>query len=157
MPFALQKDSVVNINTRKRVCNRCPARVPYSIPNSRSSSSSGPKIDCVVGTVVRKRGGQPRTARTPENIVRHSLLRSPTRFARKHTTALRLPNRTMRRILHQDLNLHPYKMIIVQELSERDWHSRIVAYYEMIENLLHDVIVYFSDGAHFHVPGRVNK
>lgn len=149
-------ESVIVAQRAFRIRFRIPRR--QAIPD-RKSITLWVKNFREAGTVVRKRGGRPRTARTLENIeaVRRSILRSPTRSARKHATALRLSNRTMRRILHQDLNLHSYKMLTVQELSERDWHSRIVACNEMIENLLNDMIVYFSDEAHFHVSGCVNK
>jgi hypothetical protein len=34
--------------------------------------------------------------------------------------ALGIPSRSLRRILLADLKLHPYKMMLAQELSERD-------------------------------------
>lgn len=63
------------------------------------------------------------------------MLRSPTRSARRHAATLRLSDRTVRRILHQDLHFHPYKMVVAQELSERDWNNRVAACENMVENL----------------------
>ena len=34
-------------------------------------------------------------------------MRSPTRSARKHAAALEISDRTVRRILHEELRLHP--------------------------------------------------
>lgn len=111
------------------------------------------------GSVTRRRIGVHRPIRTPENIeaVRASILRSPRRSARKHASALRLSDRSVRRILHDDLHYHPYKLAIVQELSERDFNSRRNACVAFLENVPEDAIVFFSDEAHFHLSGYVNK
>lgn len=111
------------------------------------------------GSVVQKRVGAQRTIRTPENIdrVRRSILQSPKRSARKHASALALSNRTVRRILHEDLHFHPYKMVITHELSQQDWQNRLQACETLIQNLPQDACVLFSDEAHFHISGSVNK
>ncbi|KAF2893489.1 hypothetical protein ILUMI_12684 [Ignelater luminosus] len=77
-------------------------------------------------SATKRRTGVPRPVRSPENIeaVRASMLRSPRRSARKHASALRLSDRSVRRILRDDLHFHPYKMAIVQELSERKKQNR---------------------------------
>ena len=77
--------------------------------------------------VCKKRRGRSRTSRTPENIeaVRRFVLQSPTRSARKHASALGISNRSVRRILHQDHHFHPYKMVVVQELTQQDWINRV--------------------------------
>ncbi|XP_066152055.1 uncharacterized protein [Euwallacea fornicatus] len=65
--------------------------------------------DCFVrsgGSIMKKKPpGPQRTVRTPENIerVRQAIQRSPFRSARKHSTALRISDRTVRRILHEEL------------------------------------------------------
>ena len=71
-------------------------------------------------STTRRRAGVPRPIRSRENIeaVRASVLQSPRRSARKHASALGLSDRSVRRILHDDLHFHPYKLAIVQELSE---------------------------------------
>ena len=57
------------------------------------------------GSVVKRILGAVRTARTPENVerVRQSFSQSPRRSACKHEAALRLSDRTVRRILHKEL------------------------------------------------------
>ncbi|KAJ8933144.1 hypothetical protein NQ318_015452 [Aromia moschata] len=61
----------------------------------------------------KKSTGRPRSAQT---AVREAVERSPTRSVAKHASALRLSDRSVRRILHADMKFHPYKMMIVQEL-----------------------------------------
>jgi hypothetical protein len=67
-------------------------------------------------TLKRKSPGRPRTVRTPENVeaVRASIQQSPKRSAGKHAMALGISRRSLRRILHA------YKIMLAQELSERD-------------------------------------
>ena len=64
--------------------------------------------------------------RTPENVeaVRNAVEQSARRSAVRHTQALRLSDTTVRRILHQDLNFHPYKLMLVQELNQQDFGRR---------------------------------
>ena len=67
------------------------------------------------------------TLEHPENVqrVRASIEHSPRRSARKHAAAaLGISDRTVRRILHADLRMHPYKMMVAQELSVTDWETR---------------------------------
>ena len=111
-----------------------------------------------VGDVKKKKPGLPRTARSPQNIeaVRQSVLRSPRRSARIHASALGLSARSVRRILHEQLNFHFYKLAMVQELNPRDFFARENAC-ETLLGLLDDTLVFFSDKAHFHLSGSVNK
>uniref|UniRef100_A0A2S2PUW2 DUF4817 domain-containing protein n=1 Tax=Sipha flava TaxID=143950 RepID=A0A2S2PUW2_9HEMI len=72
------------------------------------------------GSTLKPRGsGRPKTAKTPENLtrMREVIVQSPTRSARKYSIALGISNRSVRRILHQNLFFHSYKIMIVQELS----------------------------------------
>ncbi|CAI9738332.1 XP_033610977.1uncharacterized protein LOC117283012 [Octopus vulgaris] len=74
------------------------------------------------GSALKKNPpGRPRSIRTPENVqaVRQYILQSPNRSARKHASALGLSDRTLRRILHSDLNFEPQKMVI-KELHKYD-------------------------------------
>ena len=48
-------------------------------------------------------------------------------------------------------------MAIVQELSERDFTSRTNACEALLEKVPADAFVFFSDEAHFHLSGYVNK
>ena len=81
------------------------------------------------GSVVNRILGAVRTARTPENVESEKVIFAapppppppPRRSARKHAAALRLSDRTVRRILHNELQFHPYKLAVVQELTDRDF------------------------------------
>lgn len=119
------------------------------IQNFRLSSSASKK----------KPPGHVRSVRTPENIdrVRVAVTRSPHRSARRHAIALGLSNRSVRRILHLDLKFHAYKVMIVQQLNERDYVQRRAFAERMMEMLTDEVVMFMSDEAHFHLNGYVNK
>ena len=48
-------------------------------------------------------------------------------------------------------------MVVVQELTQQDWINRVQACQHLIERLPDDAVVFFSDEAHFHISGCVNK
>jgi hypothetical protein len=50
--------------------------------------------------------------------------KSPRRSARRHSLVLGISERRVRRILHKDLNFHPYNMVAMQEISNRDMANR---------------------------------
>ena len=56
---------------------------------------------------------------TPENIeqVRQAFVISSRWSASKNAFALRTSNGTVRQILHEDLNFHPYKMFMLQAIN----------------------------------------
>ena len=110
-------------------------------------------------STTRRRTGVPRPIRPRKNIeaVRASVLQSPRRSAPKHASALGLSDRSVRRILRDDLHFHPYKMTIVQELSVRYFTSRRNACEALLGKVPEDAIVYFSDEAHFQLTGCINK
>jgi hypothetical protein len=47
-------------------------------------------------------------------------------------------------------------MVVVQELTQQDWINRVEACQHLGEGLPDDAAV-FSDEAHFHISGCVNK
>jgi hypothetical protein len=53
-----------------------------------------------------------------------SFYKESRRSARRHSVALGISDRSVRRILHLDLNSNPYKMVTLQELSDRDMANR---------------------------------
>ena len=60
----------------------------------------------------------------------------------------------MRGILHKDLNFHPYKIAIVQELSNRDMANRRIYSEQLLEMLNDDGVintVLMTDEEHFHL------
>ncbi|KAJ4446169.1 hypothetical protein ANN_12862 [Periplaneta americana] len=104
---------------------------------------------------------------TPENInaIRVSMIRSPTRSARRHAISLGLSNTSIRRILHKNLHVHPYKIQVVQTLKDADKVNRMIFCQKCLDinvNLLfckihkiHNMLM--SDEAHFHIYGYVNQ
>lgn len=114
-------------------------------------------------TTQKKTGGSNKTVRTPANIerVREAVTRSPRRSARKQSLALQLSNTTLRRILHQDLHFHPYKIQVVHELKQTDFNKRVAFCTNMLrlKNRLPNFsdLLIMSDEAHFHLSGYVNK
>jgi len=58
----------------------------------------------------RKPRGRITTVQTPENVdnLRMAIVKSPRRSVRRHSAAIGLSNRSVQRILHKDLNFHPY-------------------------------------------------
>ena len=107
----------------------------------------------------RKPTGRPRTARTEENVaaVKASVQQSPALSTVKRAQALRLSDRSLRRILHKNLKMHPYKMMLAHKLSERDTETRRALCLEIQQHVSHAAVVLFSDEAHFHLCGAVNK
>lgn len=101
---------------------------------------------------------RPKSVRTPENIaaVRASIEQFPDRSARKHAAALRISSRTVRRILHSDLHLHPHKMMF-----DRNWAHKTVKRRDACNAILTAVppgsVMWTSNEAHFHLCGTVNK
>lgn len=79
------------------------------------------------GTLQPSFHGSGRYVRTPENIqrVRLAVQRSPSRSAVRHAAALRISDRTVRRILHKDLKFHPYKIQVAQQLKPQARASRL--------------------------------
>jgi hypothetical protein len=67
------------------------------------------------------------TVRSPQNTeaVRQSFIRCSMRSYSRYSVALAISDRRVRRILHKNLNFHPYNnMAVVQELSDRDMANR---------------------------------
>jgi len=56
-----------------------------------------------------------------------AIVKSARRSVRRHSAAIELSDRIVRRILHKDFNFHPYKIAIVQELSDRDMAKRRIS------------------------------
>jgi len=106
----------------------------------------------------KKQGGSARTVRTPENVeaVRNAVEQSPRRSAVHYAQALRLSDTTVQRILHQDLNFHPYKLMLVQELKQQNFGRRTTFAETMLQEDP-ELVILTSDEAHFHLKGSVNK
>lgn len=112
------------------------------------------------GTTLKKSPpGRNSAIRTPENVakVKRSVQQSPMRSARKHALVLGIARESVRRILHFDLKFHPYKMMVVQELLERDYENRKNCSEKILEKVSKNSVLITSDEAHFHLNGFVNK
>jgi len=89
-----------------------------------------------------------------------AIVKSPRRSVSRHCAATGLSDRSVRRILHRDLNFHPYKIAIVQELSDCDMANRKISSEQLLEMLNDDGVintVLMIDKAHLHLSGYVNK
>jgi hypothetical protein len=63
----------------------------------------------------------------------------------------------MRRIFQKDLNFHPYKITVVQELIDRDMAIRTTAAELLIGILSDDIIILMTNETYFHLSDCVNK
>lgn len=130
---------------------------------------SRPTILCWVqkwrtqGSVANaKHSGRPLSACTPENQLRvqQAVTASPTRSVTQHAQALNLSDRSIRRMLHK-MSFHPYKIALVQQLSDQDKQQRIGFCRTFLQlrndhpEIEHNL--FMSDEAHFYLDGFVNK
>ena len=65
---------------------------------------------------------KPKTVHTPENIaaVAKSVYEAPSTSIHSRSQQLNIPEISLRRILHKDLGMTPYKVQLVQELKPID-------------------------------------
>jgi len=59
---------------------------------------------------------------------------------RRHSDAIGLSDRSVRRILHKDLNFHLYKIAIVKELSHHDTANCRISSEQLLEMLNGDML-----------------
>ena len=109
--------------------------------------------DTVVGHDLQ---GQPTILR-----LRRRLEESPKKSTRRLSQETDLSRTTVRRIMHRDIHLFPYKIQILQAQTAANKEERrtfCVNIRKRIEDhpTLLDLI-FFSDEAHFHLSGHVNK
>lgn len=104
-----------------------------------------------------------RPVRTVEAIaaVTESVRLNPTTSTRRRSQQVGVSRTTLRRILHKDLGMFAYKVQLVQVLKLNDLPQRF-RFAEWALNELNDDPdfarkIIFSDEAHFHIGGYVNK
>ena len=102
----------------------------------------------------RRRSGRPRTRTAEENV---TAVTDPRRSLRKHAFALHMSATSVHRILHRSLHMHPYKIMVVQELSESDYETRTNLSRDILHSIPPTSVTICSDEAHFHSSGTVNK
>jgi len=111
--------------------------------------------------VKRKPPGREPLLRTPDNIerVHHAFVVSPRRSSKRNAIALIMSDCTVRRILHKDLNFHPYKTVMVQTIRDQDTVNRKNVCEVLLNALYSDDLnhVLITDKANFHLCGNVNS
>lgn len=117
------------------------------------------KFETTGSTLKQQPAGRPRSTRTEDTIeqVRASVQRNPGLSTRKRSAELTVSRTSLRRILLKDLKLHPYKIQLVQELQPNDPILRRAFVKTMLERFRSFNNILFSDEAHFHINGHVNK
>jgi hypothetical protein len=109
----------------------------------------------------RKPPGREPLLTTPVNIkqVHQAFVRSPRQSVSRNAIALRMSDHTVRRILREDLNFHPYKMVVVQAINDQDTVGRKTVCEVLLNTLNNDDLnhVLMMDEANFHLCGNVNS
>lgn len=107
--------------------------------------------------------GPPISVRTPAKIdtLRDRLEESPRKSSRRLSQEVRISKTSVLRILHKDLHLFPYKIQILQIQTDRKKQERL-AFCQDISRKIEDNpglldLIFFSDEAHFHLSGHVNR
>jgi hypothetical protein len=88
-----------------------------AVPNGNTIRSWVRQLEKSGSTLRRRTHGRRRSIRTPENVqlVSASIQQSPRRSARRHAVVLRMSDCSLRRILHFDLNVYLFKIMVSQE------------------------------------------
>ena len=108
--------------------------------------------------------GQLRSARTDPNIdnVREHLAMSPRKSARHLSQETDLSRTSVMRIMHHNLHMFPYKIQILQAQAAVNKEERLAFCQSIISRRTEDHpnfldLNFFSDEAHFHLSGQVNR
>ena len=106
---------------------------------------------------------KPKTVRTPENIaaVAESMCEAPSSSIHRRSQELNISETSLRRILHKDLGMKPYKVQLVQKLKPID-HPMCFRFAKwtcdrLTEDADYGQKIIFSVEAHFDLGGYVNK
>lgn len=120
--------------------------------------STGSLVDANKG-----HSGRPLSARSPDNIqaVRERLQQSPRKSTRRLSQEVGISRASVLRVIHKDLTLFPYKIQILQHQTDANKRERFEFCQSMSERIENNPGVldhiFFSDEAHFHLSGHVNK
>jgi hypothetical protein len=125
-----------HFNIPRRACVPCHNTIKAWVQNFQQSASA----------LKRKLRGRILRVRTPENIekVRVAIVRSPRHSARRHSTSIGQSDRSMRRILHKDLNFRPYRIVTVQELNVHDIANCRISSKQLLEKVNDDAVSVLS-------------
>lgn len=115
------------------------------------------------GSVQNKpRAGPSTSVTSPENaeLVRREILQNPRKSIRKIAASTGVKKTSVHKIIRKQLKFHPYKLQVTQQLKEDDFIKR-KNYAEVILERFSTPTrlcnIFFSDEAHFHIGGYVNK
>jgi hypothetical protein len=88
-----------------------------------------------------------------------AFVRNSWRSASRNAIALRMSDRMVCRILHEDLNFHPYKMVMVQAINDQDTVNRKTRCEVLLNTLDNDNLnhILMMDEADFHLCGNINS
>ena len=129
----------------------------------KKTVNDGPYIKLKVDFNILKRE-KPKTVRTPEYIsaVAESACEAPSTSIHRRSQQFNILETSLRRILHEDLGMTPYKVQLVHELKPIDnrMHFRFAKL--ACDRFTEDADfgkkkIIFSDEAHFDLGGYVNK
>lgn len=81
------------------------------VPSANAIKTWVKKFESTGSALKQKPPGKGKSVRTPENIatVKMAIEQNPQRSARRLAASLNISDRTLRRIMHADLNFHPFK------------------------------------------------
>lgn len=121
------------------------------------------KFESTGSVVDAKRSGRPRSGRSDENIAMTavSVDDDPTTSIRHRGQELGISSSSLQLVLAKDLHLHPYKVQLTQKLKPADHAQRrtfsdwVLEHHQVDHDFAEKII--FSDEAHFHLNGYVNK
>lgn len=130
--------------------NQFTNQLKRSIQNFRETASAD----------IKRGGGRPRVrSENVINIVRNAMEERPTSSLRRLAQEHDLTVSTVHNVLKRDLNLHPYKLQMFQELLPPDYNKRMQYCQWFNENINNNEMLdktFFSDEAWFHLNGYVN-
>lgn len=156
---AFYENSRSYIVTRRLYCSEYGLRQISEAPSANLIKIWVQRFEETGSTFKPQAKGRPRTSRTDDNIERvmQSVRGDPQMSTRKRSSVLHLSRRSLQRILNLDLKLHPYKLQLTQELKESDFGARLAFANEMLNRFSNFDNILFSDEAHFHINGFVNR
>ncbi|CAK1589781.1 unnamed protein product [Parnassius mnemosyne] len=148
--------------TRRRFNNHYGIRRIRDGPSINLIRSWVARFRATGSTINRPRPGPTPTVATDENVERvmASVIENPRLSLRARSSILGISKSTLQVIMRKKLKLHPYKIQIVQDLLESDFELRKTYAETMLlrfKTATRMGNIFFSDEAHFHIGGYVNK
>lgn len=134
-----------------------------NVPNPSTVKRIVEKFETTGSVIDVKHSTRYRRGRSVQNVsrVRDSVAVNPKTSIRRRSQELAIPRSTMQRILTKDLHMHAYKIHLTQQLLPTDHRQRREFVRWVMEQQEVDIDfpdkIIFSDEAHFHLDGFVNK